>query len=291
MLKGDGDGWVVLPDGSRRWGLHGASGLLLHTLDSAGTGQVLLQHRAAWTHQGDTWGLPGGARNSGESSVEAALREFGEEVAGELGVLSLAGIHRQDHQVWSFDTVLASTPEQGVFSPGNSESKSIRWVPVDEVPSMELIPAFGRVWPQVETALSERLLLIVDAASVDGRADAGRLRDDLAGLARAGMPGASLPPGVPLTPLHHRFPSVVLVVEESARSLSPAPGVEVLPAAGGSAEAITELVRLRSDRACAVVATADRALRSRCAAAGGHPVSPAWLLGAVGMTEAADLVG
>lgn len=162
VTAGDGDGWVILADGSRRWGLYGASGLLLYSVDESGTGHVLLQHRAPWTHQGGTWGLPGGARNSGESSVSAAIREFVEEVDGDLGTLSLLGIHRQDHQVWVFDTVLASVPERRPFTPGNPESESIRWIPVPDVPSMPLLPAFGKVWPEVAAALSEQLLLIVD---------------------------------------------------------------------------------------------------------------------------------
>ncbi|MBN3585188.1 NUDIX hydrolase, partial [Algoriphagus aestuarii] len=134
----------------------------LYSVDESGTGHVLLQHRAPWTHQGGTWGLPGGARNSGESSVSAAIREFVEEVDGDLGTLSLLGIHRQDHQVWVFDTVLASVPERRPFTPGNPESESIRWIPVPDVPSMPLLPAFGKVWPEVAAALSEQLLLIVD---------------------------------------------------------------------------------------------------------------------------------
>ncbi len=39
----------------------------------------MLQHRAAWTHEGGTWALPGGARDSHEDAVAAALREAVEE--------------------------------------------------------------------------------------------------------------------------------------------------------------------------------------------------------------------
>lgn len=193
VTAGDGDGWVILADGSRRWGLYGASGLLLYSVDESGTGHVLLQHRAPWTHQGGTWGLPGGARNSGESSVSAAIREFVEEVDGDLGTLSLLGIHRQDHQVWVFDTVLASVPERRPFTPGNPESESIRWIPVPDVPSMPLLPAFGKVWPEVAAALSEQLLLIVDTTVVPQSITPGALCHRLTELAQVGVTDDMLP--------------------------------------------------------------------------------------------------
>ena len=68
--RGSGDGWVELPDGRRFWGRAGAAGLLAVTPDD----EVLLQHRVAWSHFGGTWGLPGGARDVGESSIDGALR-------------------------------------------------------------------------------------------------------------------------------------------------------------------------------------------------------------------------
>ncbi len=42
--------------------------------------KILMQHRAPWVHNGDTWGIPGGARDSHESAVEAAIREAHEEI-------------------------------------------------------------------------------------------------------------------------------------------------------------------------------------------------------------------
>ena len=42
--------------------------------------EILLQHRAPWSHNGDTWGLPGGALNWSESAVDGAMREAFEEV-------------------------------------------------------------------------------------------------------------------------------------------------------------------------------------------------------------------
>jgi hypothetical protein len=71
----DGDGWVQCDCGNKHWGLHGAAGLLL-VRDS----MVLLQHRAPWVHNGDTWGIPGGARDSHEDVIQGALREAVEEL-------------------------------------------------------------------------------------------------------------------------------------------------------------------------------------------------------------------
>ncbi|MDV8001632.1 NUDIX domain-containing protein [Rhodococcus sp. IEGM 1408] len=79
--EGDGNGWVVSAGGDRRWGRFGAAGLLLRAADPTDpdTPLVLLQHRAVWTASGDTWALPGGARDSFEDAPEAALRETQEE--------------------------------------------------------------------------------------------------------------------------------------------------------------------------------------------------------------------
>ncbi|MBC7307438.1 MAG: NUDIX domain-containing protein [Dietzia sp.] len=79
--EGDGNGWVVSAGGDRRWGRFGAAGLLLRAADPTDpdTPLVLLQHRAVWTASGDTWALPGGARDSYEDAPQAALRETQEE--------------------------------------------------------------------------------------------------------------------------------------------------------------------------------------------------------------------
>ena len=64
MALRDGNGWVDCRCGNRHWGRFGAAGLAILALpampDEMPT--LLLQFRAAWTHQGSTWGLPGGAR-------------------------------------------------------------------------------------------------------------------------------------------------------------------------------------------------------------------------------------
>jgi 8-oxo-dGTP diphosphatase len=74
MASRDGDGWIECRCGSKHWGKHGAAGLLIIR-----DGAIFLQHRAPWVHNGDTWGIPGGARDSHESVIEGAIREAVEE--------------------------------------------------------------------------------------------------------------------------------------------------------------------------------------------------------------------
>src|ERR1700750_517721 len=112
-MRGDGDGWVVCALGHRHWGRYGAAGLLLRYSpdgDLIGNASVLLQHRAPWSHHGDTWALPGGARDSHETVEQAALREAVEESAIDVDQVDVTGVWVDDHGGWSYTTVLAAAP-------------------------------------------------------------------------------------------------------------------------------------------------------------------------------------
>mgnify|MGYP002759336519 CR=1 FL=1 len=146
-MRGDGDGWVF-DSGARYWGLHGAAGLLLRAPLPDGDMGVLLQHRAVWSDQGDTWGLPGGARDSHESAVDTAIREAGEEagiVADQVTVVAALVTHRTESG-WTYTTVIADA-ERPVVTTANLESTELRWVPEPVVTTLPLHPAFGTAWP------------------------------------------------------------------------------------------------------------------------------------------------
>ncbi|MFF3389714.1 NTP pyrophosphohydrolase [Streptomyces sp. NPDC002669] len=118
---------------------------------------------------------------------------------------------------------------------------------------------------------SEPTLVIVDAANVvgsvpdgwwrDRRAATERLRDALAPLAPAGLPG------------HPGPVELVLVVEGRARGVASVPGVRVDPAPGSGDDRIAELAGAAADRDCVVV-TADRELRRRVEEHGARCVGP-----------------
>ena len=106
--RGDGDGWVECDLGHRHWGLFGAAGLLLHRPGGEGGAEVLLQHRATWSHHGGTWGLLGGARHSDESAIVAAVREAGEEGGVDPADVDVHGRYDDAHGGWAYTTVLAA---------------------------------------------------------------------------------------------------------------------------------------------------------------------------------------
>lgn len=149
-----GDGWVDCACGRRHWGLLGAAGLLLVRRDAARRPvAVVLQHRAPWSDQGGTWGLPGGARAPGESAQDAALREAHEEAGIDPAAVGVRGQSVLEHPDWSYTTVLADelTPQQPTAT--DAESLEVRWVPVDEVAGLPLLPAFADAWPTLRTRL------------------------------------------------------------------------------------------------------------------------------------------
>ena len=141
-MGSSGDGFVVLADGSRRWGRFGAAGLLLRHTDPSGETHYFVALRSAWTHQGGTWAVPGGALDEGESPLEGALREFEEEIGHDLVDYEVVEQHEDDHGGWSYWTLVLDVPER--FEPRvlSWETAECRWVPASELAGMELFGAF-----------------------------------------------------------------------------------------------------------------------------------------------------
>ena len=145
MSARDGDGWVQCACGNKHWGLNGAAGILL----VRGT-QILLQHRAPWVHNGDTWGIPGGARDSHESVLEAAIREAKEETGIDPVHLTPIQTFSDDHGSWRYDTVIAYANDELVAHELNDESHEVRWVEIEKVDELSLHPSFEKSWPTLK---------------------------------------------------------------------------------------------------------------------------------------------
>lgn len=137
-----GDGWVRCAQGHRHWGRYGAAGLLLTDADD-----VLLAHRVYWSHHGNTWGIPGGARDSAESAVDTALREAAEETGLDPADAVLGEATVDDHGGWSYTTVQVTLAgPRPHLAPLDGEATELRWVPVAEVVELELHPGFASYW-------------------------------------------------------------------------------------------------------------------------------------------------
>ena len=152
-----GDGWVDCACGRKHWGTNGASGVLL-ARRSETTGEVthvVMQHRAVWSAEGGTWGIPGGATADGESPIEGALRESYEEANITPEDIDVVGSYCEDHGPWSYTTVFAfEKPGHRVEPKANDdESMEIEWVPVDDVPNRKLLTAMRTDWPNFAARL------------------------------------------------------------------------------------------------------------------------------------------
>jgi 8-oxo-dGTP pyrophosphatase MutT (NUDIX family) len=116
--------------------------------------QVLLQHRALWSDQGGTWGVPGGALRPGEDPVAGALREAAEEAGVDPAGVRVVATHVLDHGVWRYTTVLGRVTGPQDPRPTDAESLEIAWVDDDAVADLPLLVAFGAAWPHLRRLLA-----------------------------------------------------------------------------------------------------------------------------------------
>ncbi len=148
MVARDGDGWVQCDCGNKHWGINGAAGILLVREQ-----EILLQHRAPWVHNGDTWGIPGGARDSHESIFEGAVREAIEETGIDPIFITALHTYSDDHGNWRYDTVIARASDELIAHEVNDESHEVRWVEIDSVSDLNLHPSFARTWPELKALI------------------------------------------------------------------------------------------------------------------------------------------
>ena len=156
MVSGDGNGWVYCRCGHRHWGRFGAAGLAL--LRTSPRQQLLLQLRAGWTHQGGTWGLVGGARDSHESVAGAALREAAEEAGVDGSQIAVLGSQiGVDDGDWSYTYVLGLATDGLLVEPITAESDELRWLDLDQVATLPLHVGLGSTWPALRQTIDGAL--------------------------------------------------------------------------------------------------------------------------------------
>ncbi|CAN8101572.1 unnamed protein product [Discula destructiva] len=140
----------------------GAAGVLLvrrasHLLSSPPL-EVVLHHRAGgFTDSANTWDLPGGVIDEGETPRTAAFREATEEASLPADCLSgndpLVVVTKEvaayNHGTWKYTVVIADVTRD--WRPENVEhdweTKEVKWVPIGMVTSYNLHPDFKAQWP------------------------------------------------------------------------------------------------------------------------------------------------
>ncbi len=150
------DGWTTCARGHRHWGLAGAAGILLHR-DGAQGREVLLQHRAWWSHPGGTWGTPGGALHDGEPVELGALREVREELGLTADDVVLGARSVDDHGGWSYTTVLAR-PARRIEAADlrlDGESTGVAWLPLAGLDEVELHPGLASSLSRLRSLLED----------------------------------------------------------------------------------------------------------------------------------------
>ena len=276
-----GDTWVVAPTGERYWGSFGAAGLLALDPERG----VLLQHRASWSHFGDTWGLPGGARHKEESATEGALREAAEEAGVPDTAIRPRLLSVLDLGYWSYTTVVADITIPFEATVSDAESRELAWVPTEAITDLPLHPGFESSWEQLRLLLGIRPAIVVDVANVMdampdgwGRDRSGAPESLLArvdAIAARGIPAAAL--GLPE---HTWYPEWIAVIEgRPRRAGGDATAVEVGATTSSGEDSIVAQARalVVAGRTVTVV-TSDRELARRLTSAGIDVRGVRWML-------------
>ncbi len=217
--------------------------------------------------------------------MAGALRESAEEAGVPAESVRPRLVSVFDLGYWAYSTVVADVIEP--FEPviSDPESVELSWVPIDEVASYPLHPAFEEAWQVLRTLLVVRPTVIVDAANVVGSVPDGWWRDRagaadrlLAKLADwGGVDGEALG-------LAGRrwFPRVLAVLEGQARDAASATVETVRAPASGDDEIVAQAVSAMAAGEQVTVVTSDRGLAARVEAAGGAVRGARWLLDLLG---------
>jgi 8-oxo-dGTP pyrophosphatase MutT (NUDIX family) len=151
--------WVTCECGRRHFGPYGAAGLVLRD----GAARLLMTRRSEFVHFPRTWSFPGGALEAGESSIDAALREIGEELGVPAAAVSVVStVPGTDHGVWRYVYVLADLLPQwtDMRLRLNFESEAVEWVAPADMASLPLHPDLATDLPALHAALGH----VVDSA-------------------------------------------------------------------------------------------------------------------------------
>jgi 8-oxo-dGTP diphosphatase len=98
--------------------------------------------------------VPGGALDSHEDVVEAALREAEEEAGADPGAIRVLGqVLGLDHGDWSYTYVIAVADPNLTVQVRTAESTELRWVSLGQVRALGLHPQLRSAWPLLDASI------------------------------------------------------------------------------------------------------------------------------------------
>ena len=146
-------------------------------------GKILLTQREDF----ETWILPGGGVNEGESLAQAALRETKEETGLDVELIRLVGIYSRLGS-WSpgYIVLFAAKPVSGEIIRQEGETIAVEWFAFDEFPSPLSLGHKRRIQDAIEGASGVVVLQEIYAPNMSGEITRKELyeRRDQAGLSR-----------------------------------------------------------------------------------------------------------
>lgn len=105
-----------------------------------GRGRVLVNQRRPGTHMEGHWEFPGGKRGDGETPREALCRELAEELG--IDVLEASPLLELEHRYPDRHVLLdVWRVERYAGEPRGLEGQPLRWVSVDTLEDISLLPA------------------------------------------------------------------------------------------------------------------------------------------------------
>ncbi|MBO0877197.1 MAG: NUDIX domain-containing protein, partial [Pseudonocardia sp.] len=138
--------------GQRHFGTYGAAGMLLTHVDADGVRWVLMQQRSSALADAGAWALPGGAILQRETARHTAMRAAWQQAGIDQSAYVVRGSYVDDHGPWAYTTIWAETDRRLATTSGR-RSAELRWVRLDRLHELPLLPGFGASWPAVRATL------------------------------------------------------------------------------------------------------------------------------------------
>ena len=103
--------------------------------------EYLICQRPAHKRHGSLWEFPGGKREQGETHLDAARRELAEELGVRVRSVGQVLLSIADP---GSEFVIEFVPTEIDGEPQRIEHPDVRWLTLDELPSLPLAPSDGR---------------------------------------------------------------------------------------------------------------------------------------------------